>query len=253
MPVPPPGPWAEFTQPKGRVNPAIGHRPRDRMNPAKHAAILARSARPSIHCPSIRPREAHRPCPSQKRRPSCRRCAMIEAERHARPAEAAHDQGWSDKTMISEFGRWQIEHEPVVTAECYAALPLGSGCTCHDCLNFMEALDSAFPPDFRNMAEQLGVDLCKPVELSHYRREPSGLHLSGGWFHLIGRIVSGADVMSPTGPQSWTYDFVELASGIEFGFATRVALVAAPFEGRQLIQLEFATRVPWIIAEPEPQ
>ncbi len=47
--------------------------------------------------------------------------------------------------------------------------------------------------------------------------------------------------------------FEKLNDGIEFGFTTEVALVRTPFESENTIQLEFLTRVPWIIDDPEPQ
>lgn len=155
--------------------------------------------------------------------------------------------------MHIESGRWIIDVDPQVTAEAYLAQPLGCDCDCSDCRNFAAATNVAFPPEFCSLAERLGVDVRKPIELAHYGREPSGLHYTDGWFHVVGRIVSGADAMKPIGPEAWTTDLEEMPSGFGFGFTNHVALVAEPFKAHHIIQLEFQTRVPWVIDDPESQ
>ena len=130
-------------------------------------------------------------------------------------------------------------------------LPIGNGCSCSDCRNFEAASDVAFPSDFRAVAAKLGIDVTKPVELCHYCTEETGLHYTGGWFHVVGRILAGADAMKPTGPNSWTHVLERLPSAFEFGFTEHLALVAEPFKSHQIIQLEFATRMPWLINDPE--
>jgi hypothetical protein len=153
---------------------------------------------------------------------------------------------------ISKFGRWKIKYDPKATSHCYAQLPHGSGCLCHDCRNFMAATHAAFPAKFRAIARELGVSLNKPAELCHYCREDSGLHLVGGWYHFVGQIVSGADAMKPVGECGWTHDFEKLPSGFESGFTSRLDLVPAPFKKPKLVQqLNFTTRIPWVIPEPE--
>jgi len=153
--------------------------------------------------------------------------------------------------MIATIGRWKIEYAPEITSRGYSSLPVGSGCDCSDCRNFMAAIDHAFPSEFRNLAESLGIDIRKPAELVHHCREVTGLHYTGGWFHLVGRLCSGADAWTPRGKNGWVPAFEKLNDDIELGFTNHVALAAKVFEGQHLIQLEFAVRVPWIIAEPE--
>ena len=75
--------------------------------------------------------------------------------------------------------------------------------------------------------------------------------MTGGWFHFVGSIVTGEDAIH------WEnnigkYRLEKLASGLEFGFTTRLALVREAFARLPLVQLEFQTRVPWVLAEPEP-
>ena len=153
--------------------------------------------------------------------------------------------------MILEAGRWKIDCDPVTTARCYASFPVGVDCSCADCRNFMAAGDQAFPTKFRAIAHDLGVDISKPAELSHCCREPSGLHLSGGWFHFVGSILSGADAWKTAGGESWTQALEPLFDGFEFGFTARLALVRDPFRGHSVVQLEFMTRIPWVIPDVE--
>src|SRR4051794_34133970 len=97
--------------------------------------------------------------------------------------------------MQRVVARWLIDHDPGATLQCFARLRPGTGCTCDECRNFDAAVGRTFPDDFVTLALSLGVDPTKPSELAHYCREASGLHLTCGWFHLVGSIVSGADVL----------------------------------------------------------
>src|SRR4051812_200843 len=151
--------------------------------------------------------------------------------------------------MISSVGRWLIEHNPDLTRRCYAQLPIGTGCTCNQCRNFDAAAGRIFPPEFIVLADALGIDPTKPAELCHWVREPSGLYLTGGWQHLVGSIRSGADVIHRVNGVG-TYRFEELVPGLEFGFSANLALVPKVFEGLPVVQLEFQTRVPWVLDEP---
>jgi hypothetical protein len=49
-----------------------------------------------------------------------------------------------------------------------------------------------------------------------------------------------------------TYREEELVPGLSFGLSAELHLVREAFTGLPLVQLEFTTRVPWVLAEPEP-
>lgn len=149
--------------------------------------------------------------------------------------------------MILSLGRWQLESDRAATIACYAALPAELDCMCADCRNFTAAHEHAFPAEFQTIASQLGVDLTKPAELAPFGREPSGLHAVGGWFHFVGAIRSGADAWTEKGRG----DFEHLVKGFEFGFTSTLWPVADPFRHHAVVQFEFVTRVPWVLAEPE--
>jgi len=149
--------------------------------------------------------------------------------------------------MQTTMGRWLIDHDPDATRACYARRPPGSGCTCNECRNFDAAVGQTFPADFIALVLTLGVDPTKPSELAHYCREASGLHLTGGWFHCVGSILSGEAVV-----KNGTYQLEKLASGCEFGISARLDLVPEVFAALPTLQLDFVTRVPWVLPEPEP-
>jgi len=63
--------------------------------------------------------------------------------------------------------------------------------------------------------------------------------------------LTGDDVVRWNGNVG-IFRYEVLAPGCEFGFSDRLASVREAFEGLPLIQLEFTTRVPWVLNEREP-
>jgi hypothetical protein len=110
-------------------------------------------------------------------------------------------------------------------------------------------MDSAFPQDFRLLASRLGIDVAKPTEVWQYYRESSGLHYYGGLFHFSGQIVF--DPRKPSTPGSPT-EFERLVSGFELTLGQKGFLIPECFKGHQLVHLDFATHVPWVLDEPDP-
>jgi len=150
--------------------------------------------------------------------------------------------------MISRIGRWELDLDPVLTADCFARYPNDALCTCEGCRNFRALGESSFPVQFRALAAQLGIDLGKPSELSHYG-EPGELRLLDGWFHLVGRIFSGRDAWRQVGEMAWTADTDPLYGLSGLGFTDRIALLPEAFKGHPVVQLEFQTKVPWVLPD----
>jgi hypothetical protein len=153
--------------------------------------------------------------------------------------------------MQLEVANWQIACDPDATRAAFAPLPTGTDCSCDQCRNFNAAAGRTFPPEFLDLASSLGIDPTKPAELCHWTREPSGFYLTGGWFHFVGHIVSGADPMQhPDG--TGTIQYETFAPGIDIGFTGHTGLVPDTFTGLPVCQLEFKTHVPWVLADIEP-
>jgi hypothetical protein len=154
----------------------------------------------------------------------------------------------------TNVARWQIEYDADATRACYAQVAQGSQvtCSCGDCRNFAAALEQAFPPAARAVLDQLGIDYTKPAEVYTTGRVDSGLHHYGGWFHFVGHIESGADAWRQVDKEgkSFTGELEPFADHCELGFTSRVALLPEPFHGKSVVQLEFETQIPWILAEP---
>lgn len=150
--------------------------------------------------------------------------------------------------MITRIARWEIDHEPTLTASCYARY-VGNTCQCISCLNFRAVgIDTVFPKPFRDLAQNLGIDVSKPIELAHYDH-PGGPCLTGGWFHLVGRVVSGRDYYRQVNATSWHADGEACFGLSQFGFTERVMLLQDSFKDHPIVQLSFETTVPWVLKE----
>ncbi len=73
-----------------------------------------------------------------------------------------------------------------------------------------------------------------------------------GWFHCVGELLEGPEPLVPTGATSSRIDLLPFGDTFEPGVSRKVSLVAAAFEDQPLLQLEFCTHVPWVLAEPAP-
>ncbi len=49
-----------------------------------------------------------------------------------------------------------------------------------------------------------------------------------------------------------TYDLERIGKDFDFGLTSNVALVPTPFGENPIVQLEFQTRIPWVLNTPEP-
>jgi hypothetical protein len=105
-------------------------------------------------------------------------------------------------------------------------------------------------PEFRSLADTLGIDLAKPAELCHYDRDDSGRYLTYGWFHFVGSVLSGDNLVHTVGTHG-TYQFETLVPAFEIGFDRRLSLPSEPFKSGAAVQLDFMTRIPWMLNEPE--
>lgn len=147
-----------------------------------------------------------------------------------------------------QIGRWRLRFDAALTADLYAKVP-ERNCDCTDCVNFRGAGDAAFSPPFLFLLRQLGIDRSKPAELCHYGTSGEPIP-TDGWFHFIGMIEDGEDAWRKTGPDAYVLASERFPGMQSVGFTARLALVPEPFQGRQVVQLEFGTVVPWVTGVP---
>jgi hypothetical protein len=154
-----------------------------------------------------------------------------------------------------EYGRWTLSIDPAATKAAYAKVISGGPeeCGCEPCLNFAAQRHEIYSPAVIALFESLGIQSNREVEVYHMARLESGKHLYGGWFHFVGTIVSGAEAAKQISENTWRRDLEIESEDFSLGFISRVELVREPFKGLQLVQLEFTSHVPWILAAKEPK
>jgi hypothetical protein len=152
------------------------------------------------------------------------------------------------------FGRWRISCDAESTRKAYASVASGGAeeCGCQPCLNFAAARAQIYPPHVLALFEKLGISADREVEVYHLARLSSGRHLYGGWFHVVGLILSGADAAKQVAGNLWQPDLEEIDENFSLGFSSRLGLVRRAFAGLTLVQLEFTAKVPWVHSSTEP-
>jgi hypothetical protein len=155
---------------------------------------------------------------------------------------------------VVQIGRWTIASDAEATRKAYAATLVGSPeeCGCTHCLNFAAQRSEAYPLTAIQLFEKLGIAANREAEIYHMARLESGRHFYGGWFHLVGSILSGADAARQVAENIWQPDLEAESDFFSLGFTKQVHLVRKPFEGLPLVQLEFTAKIPWIIDAEEP-
>jgi hypothetical protein len=154
-----------------------------------------------------------------------------------------------------QFGRWAISCDAEGTRSAYACVVTGSpeGCGCDPCLNFAAQRPDIYPIAVLALFEELGITTNREAEIYHMTRLESGRPLYGGWFHFVGSILSGADAARQVAENIWKPDLEAASEYFNLGFSSRGQLVRKPFEGLQLVQVEFTAQVPWVITATEPR
>ena len=156
------------------------------------------------------------------------------------------------------FARWEIECEAEATRDIFNRVRSGAPetCGCAACLNFAAARSKIYPSDVVRLFDSLGVPHNREAEIYHTHRIAPGKHHYGGWFHFVGRIVSGLDACKQTGTTGngpvWGFDLEKIGTEFEMGFTHRIGLLEEPFKGHSVVQLEFQATVPWLLSEEEP-
>jgi hypothetical protein len=144
--------------------------------------------------------------------------------------------------MMREIAGTTSFVEPEETRRIYARIPCGGAdtCNCLPCRNFQLVRDAAYPPDFRELLNELGIDYRKELEVFLGVPLENGTHLYEGWFCFVGkaygRAMSTSDSSTDTG---FSYRIADSAPGPQ-----------REFEDHGVLHLEFRTSVPWLLPEP---
>ena len=159
-------------------------------------------------------------------------------------------------TNVLQIGRWSLRPDVERTREAHSQLTKSGAaeCGCSGCANFEAVRSQILAGPLGTILSQLGIDPPWEVEIYEMGRAPSGLHIYGGWFHIVGVLESGPDAWRPIeGHESAaTADFDPLSPTLSIGFHSNVALVRPSFQGMPLVQLEISAELPWVIDADEP-
>jgi hypothetical protein len=89
----------------------------------------------------------------------------------------------------------------------------------------------------------VGAEPLREAEVMHRGRGDGGGYACVWWLHVIGEVE---------GPTHNAAPGYVLAPGFKVWAVAKDDMALPPFRDRGLIQLEFATEVPWLLAEPAP-
>ena len=155
---------------------------------------------------------------------------------------------------ILNIGRWNLKCDREATRAAYAGVSQGSpeSCGCEHCLNFVASRTHAYPSEALAIFQLLGIGSRKEAEIWYTHRDESGLHHYGGFFHFIGFIESGRDAKQMMAEGVGTFDLESIGDYFEYGFTSDAALIPESFAGKEIVQLEFQTKVPWVLNTPAP-
>jgi len=133
------------------------------------------------------------------------------------------------------IGDQMVRYDREATAAVHGTLEHGEceECGCVFCQNFAVQRDLVYPTSFNALLEQLGVDPNKEGEVFECGPVGDGRHVYGGWFYLVGEMVTqGKENSNALGSH-------------HFSFFTTASPNAPAFHGGPLLANEFTTHVKW--------
>jgi hypothetical protein len=140
---------------------------------------------------------------------------------------------------MREIAGVSIAAEPDTTRRIYTRIALGGAdtCNCLPCRNYRLVRDEAYPPEFRTLLDELGIDYRKELEVYGGEPLPDGAHHYEGWFCFVGKAY-GREITLPDTTTNFQYRLADTAPGPQ-----------REFDGHSVLYLEFRTTVPWRLPE----
>jgi hypothetical protein len=142
---------------------------------------------------------------------------------------------------------WLLNVDVEQTARIYSQFhTFAESCGCLYCCNYTEVA-KRFSIELHSFFQSLGIDPIKCAgEIMDFGQLENGLHLYGGWYHLVGKIIDGPDCMVP--PENWDKISLIKIDSFEMGFTKKLQLVSPNFT-ESVVQLEFEAEIPWVLEE----
>lgn len=147
------------------------------------------------------------------------------------------------------IGDWIVEIDVERTRRFYQEYHrITGGCDCLYCRNYVEAADK-LPRPVLEFFQSLGIDPIKEGEVSEFCKNEDGTHLYGGFYHIVGRLISGPDCWAKAGEDlSHLGGNLLEVGGFTFGFTYAISLLPEHFP-EPAVQLEFQGAIPWVLNE----
>ena len=149
-----------------------------------------------------------------------------------------------------KIGDWILEVDVERTKDFYQAYhQITEGCDCLSCKNFVTAI-KLIPKPVLDFFRSLGIDPTKEGEVSEYYEKKDSMHLYGGFFHIVGELISGPDCWVETSVEVShlaTNNMIEI-NDFKFGFTYGVSSLPDEFP-KPTVQLEFEGTIPWMLKE----
>lgn len=144
-----------------------------------------------------------------------------------------------------QIGDQTIRYDHEATVAVYEKIEHGwaEKCGCAGCRNFAAQRDVVYPPSFRALLDQLGIDPIKESEIDEYGPIMDGyphdrLHFYDGWLSFVGELVTDGGGLA------------KAADAHEFEFWFSPGLPAhAEFRSGPYLTVEFKTHVKWVLQE----
>jgi hypothetical protein len=139
-----------------------------------------------------------------------------------------------------QIGDQLIRYDRDRTISIYAGLERGGcdECDCVFCKNFAAERHAVYPPSFKALLNQLGIDPDKEGEVYECMPVKDGLHLYQGWLYFVGELAS-------KGQQTMHAD-----DSPYFEYFVGTSFPKAPaFQDSPYLALEFSAHVKWVIPE----
>ncbi len=139
-----------------------------------------------------------------------------------------------------QIGGYEVEFDRDATVTCYARVrvPGPEACGCADCRNWIAAREHVLPAEMREVLAQLGIPPDGEIEVA----EAPGLsqpHLYGGWYFVVGRILSGG------GDRRFRIGSFELS------FRSGQSYAVPEFNGQEVCELHFHSEAGEYLTEAE--
>lgn len=155
------------------------------------------------------------------------------------------------------YRKWEIAADVAATREAYTKIDIGwpEYCGCVHCRNFERARSTTYPAEILGLMSQLGITPALEQEVLPIEPMGRDAYFYTGSFAFVGKILSGPDFWKskPGGGLMNDREATEfLTETFRMGFTTHLSRTSKVFRGKPVVQLEFATEVPWIIPKRMP-